>query len=195
MDDERARRWREWMAAAQAGDSAAYEKLLVEMLPVVRGFVQRRLREPALTEDVVQNVFVSIHRFRHTYRPERPFEPWMYAIARNAMIDAARTRARRLAREISLEDDGTPEPMSPPEPIRGSELSPELVAALSTLPPKQRDAVEMVQLEGLTIAEAAARAGVTKTALKVRAHRGYRALRRRLGALELPGDPEEGDAE
>ena len=66
MDDERARRWCEWMAAAQAGDSVSYEKLLVEMLPVVRGFVLRRLRDPVVTEDVVQNVFVSIHRFRHS---------------------------------------------------------------------------------------------------------------------------------
>jgi hypothetical protein len=60
--------------------------LPVEMLPVVRGFIQRRLRDPALTEDVVQNVFVSIHRFRHTYRAERPLEPWMYAIALNAWL-------------------------------------------------------------------------------------------------------------
>ena len=187
MDDERARRWREWMVAAQAGDSVSYEKLLIEMLPVVRGFILRRLREPALTEDVVQNVFVSIHRFRHTYRSERPFEPWMYAIARNAVIDASRTRSRRLARETSLEDDGVPEPASDAGPPGESELSPELAAALAALPPKQRDAVEMVQLEGLTIAEAAVRAGVTKTALKVRAHRGYQALRKRLGTFELTG--------
>ena len=188
MDDERAHRWREWMAAAQAGDTVSYEKLLVEMLPVVRGFVLRRLRDPVLMEDVVQNVFLSIHRYRHTYRAERPIEPWMYAIARNALIDATRVRSRRVAREISLEDDGVPEPTSAPEPVGGVGLSADLVAALAALPPNQRDAVEMVQLEGLTVAEAAMRAGVTKTALKVRAHRGYRALRKRLGALDWTGE-------
>jgi len=190
MDDERARRWREWMAAAQAGDSLSYEKLLVEILPVVRGFILRRLRDPIVTEDVVQNVFVSIHRFRHTYRAERPFEPWMFAIARNALIDATRARSRRLAREVSLEDDRVPEPAADPMPAGAAELSPELAAALAGLPPKQREAVEMVQLEGLTVAEAAMRAGVTKTALKVRAHRGYQALRKRLGVVDLTGGRE-----
>ena len=187
MDDERARRWCEWMSAAQAGDSASYEKLLAEMVPVVRGFVQRRLRDPVATEDVVQNVFVSIHRFRHTYRAERPLEPWMYAIARNAVVDATRARSRRRARESSLEDGGVPEPSVGPEQPGGAELSPELATALAALPPKQRDAVEMVQLEGLTVAEAAVRAGVTKTALKVRAHRGYQALRKRLGGVGWTG--------
>ena len=58
---------------------------------------------------------------------------------------------------------------------------------LATLSPKQREAVEMLRLEGLTVAEAALRAGVTESALKVRAHRGYRALRKRLGVVEWAG--------
>ena len=184
MDEERAGRWCEWMAAAQRGDAASYEKLLREMLPVLRGFVLRRLRDPVVTEDVVQNVFVSIHRFRHTYRSERPVEPWMFAIARNAVIDYARSRTRRLQREESLDSDGVPEPAQSPvvDPFDDGSLSPELAQALEGLPDKQREAVELIQLQGLSVAEAAMRAGVTKTALKVRAHRGYRALRTSLDA-------------
>jgi RNA polymerase sigma-70 factor (ECF subfamily) len=64
------------------------------------------------------------------------------------------------------------------------ELSPALAAALASLPPPQREAVELLYVEQLTVAEAAARAGVSRSALKVRAHRGSRALRKVLRTEE-----------
>ena len=96
-DEREARwsRWQEWMAAAQRGDGTTYEKLLRELTPHLRAFVQRRLFDTAAAEDVVQNVLVSVHRARHTYRSERPFGPWLHAIARNAVIDHIRSRSRR----------------------------------------------------------------------------------------------------
>jgi RNA polymerase sigma-70 factor (ECF subfamily) len=57
--------WAEWMAAAQAGDSATYERLLISIVPELRAFVRARLRDPSAAEDVVQNVLLSIHRARH----------------------------------------------------------------------------------------------------------------------------------
>ena len=168
------------MAAAQAGDSACYQKLLTELLPHVRRFVGRRLGDPSAMEDVVQNVFVSLHRARHTYRAERPFGPWLFSIARNATTDQRRVRARRVGREVSLEADGVREPSVPPPAAPDRALSPELVRALEELPDSQREAVELIHLEELSVAEAAARVGISKSALKVRAHRGYRALRARL---------------
>jgi len=168
------------MAAAQDGDAAAYEGLLRELLPEVRSLVRRRLPDAAAVEDVVQNALLAIHRSRHTYRPERPFGPWMRAVARNAFLDHVRARGRRSAREVSLEGVAEPatEPSAPLED--GAGLSPELERALSELPPAQREAVELMQLRGLSAAEAAVKAGVSVSAVKVRAHRGYRALRARL---------------
>lgn len=179
--EEREGRWRAWMVAAQGGDAAAYEKLLRELLPHLRRFVQRRLSDAAAREDVVQNVLVAVHRARHTYRPERPFGPWLHAIARNAVIDHARAGTRRRQREVSFEEEGFSEPAAEREPPVGERLSPELESALAELPPAQREAVLLLQVEGLSVAEAAAWVGVSKSALKVRAHRGYRALRQRLG--------------
>jgi RNA polymerase sigma-70 factor (ECF subfamily) len=184
MDDQRQRReqrWRAWMIAAQQGDRAAYEKLLGEMIPELRLFVRRRLSEPSVREDVVQNILVAVHRARHTYRGERPFAPWLYAVARNAVRDQLRARMRRAGRELTLEPARVPEPAAPPEPPSDGALSPELERALTRLPDAQREAVLLVQVEGLSVAEAAARAGVSRSALKVRAHRGYRALRGLLG--------------
>jgi RNA polymerase sigma-70 factor (ECF subfamily) len=184
MGDEREARWRIWMVAAQAGDTPAFEKLLGELIPYLRSFVQRRLFNAAAAEDVVQNILISIHRARATYRAERRFTPWLHAVARNAIIDQARQQTRRSQREISLEADGVSEPSSDPvEP--SSRLSPELEGALHALPDAQRQAVELIHIHGYSIAEAAAEAGATKAALKVRAHRGYRAMRAHIEALRL----------
>jgi RNA polymerase sigma factor (sigma-70 family) len=177
MHEEREIRWHAGMVAAQRGDAAAYDALLRELVPYVRGRVRPQVFDPNAVEDIVQNVFVSLHRARHTYRPERPFHPWINAVTRNAVVDYIRDRQRRAPREISLEADGVPEPAvaaaGPKEPV----LSDELEAALEELPDGQRQAVLLIHFEGLTVIEAAERAGISKAALKVRAHRGYRALR------------------
>jgi len=183
----REERWRRSMAAAQDGDAKAYEGLLQELLPEIRSQVRRRLPDEAAVEDVVQNTLLAIHRSRHTYRPERPFGPWLRAVARNAFLDHVRARGRRSDREVSLE--AVPEPAGDPEPsFAEARLSPDLERALAELPAAQREAVELIQLRGLSVAEAAVKAGVSVAAVKVRAHRGYRALRKALGADERRAD-------
>ncbi len=177
-ENEREDAWRAWMVAAQAGDSGAYEKLLLELLPRARRQVGARISDTAAREDIVQNALVSIHRARHTYRADRPFTPWFNTIVRNATIDWVRMRARQSSRELPLEPESMADRAGGSGPTEGDDaLSPDLARALSTLPPAQRQAVEMIHLEGLSVSDAAARAGVTKGALKVRAHRGYQALR------------------
>jgi RNA polymerase sigma-70 factor (ECF subfamily) len=164
------------MAAVQDGDQAAYEALLRQLLPALRGFVTARLGDRSSVEDVVQNVLLSVHRARHTYRPERRFEPWFWTIARNAITDSQRARTTRLRREEPLDDADVA--VSPEMAIEaGLPLSAGLERALAKLPKNQRHAVELLHVHQLSVAEAAARVGVTPGALKVRAHRGYRALR------------------
>jgi RNA polymerase sigma-70 factor (ECF subfamily) len=172
--EDRAERWRAWMAAAQRGDADVYQRLLAELLPFVTGIVRGRVGDDPASEDIVQAVLLSIHTARHTYRPERPLEPWVRTIARNAVIDWARRQARARGRqsEVDVADLAAPEEEGPSTP-----LSPGMERALSSLPDAQREAVVMLKVEGLTVAEAAKRAGTTPGALKLRAHRGYRALR------------------
>ncbi len=174
--DDRAERWRSWMIAAQGGDRDAYERLLVDLLSFVRQIVLARTRDAAVADDVTQEVLLSIHSARHTYRPERPLVPWVRAIARNATVDWARRRARR--REVGL--DVAAEPSGDSSPDREI-LSRGLERALQSLPDAQRQAVVLLKLEGLSVKEAAARTGISEGALKLRAHRGYRALRDLIG--------------
>jgi RNA polymerase sigma-70 factor (ECF subfamily) len=156
----------------------------MDLLPFLRSQVSGRVWDADAAEDVVQNVLLSIHRARHTYRPERRLLPWLRAVARNAVLDHLRDRRRRGARETELLEEELAAAAEEPPFVRG-ELSPRVAAALEELPAAQRQAVQLLQLEGLTVVEAAARVGITPTALKVRAHRGYRSLRERLGS----GDP------
>jgi RNA polymerase sigma-70 factor (ECF subfamily) len=180
-----AQRWSGLMAAAQRGDATAYRTLLEEIMPVVRGMVLSRVYDRTAAEDVVQNVLLSVHRARHTYHAERPFKPWLSAIARNAIIDSFRGSGRRRDREVEVEL--IDEFASPVDEVHPDErdVSPELMAAIDRLPDKLREAVVLVQIEGLSVAEAAARAGVTPGALKVRAHRGYKVLRQELRGLRV----------
>ena len=185
------------MAAAQNGDAAAYAALLSSLLPLLRAFVRGRGVDGSEVEDVVQEIVILIHRARHTWQADRPFDPWMWAIARNASTDAL----RRLARERSRRDRtsdlfGADSPgklehtaaagADPEQALSGHELAPPLADALAALPEAQRQAVELLYLEQLPVADAAARAGVSAAALRVRAHRGSRALRKALRAQGRP---------
>jgi RNA polymerase sigma-70 factor (ECF subfamily) len=181
--------WRARMIAAQAGDRAAYEKLLQELLLHARRRVARQVRESAAREDIVQNVLISLHRARHTYRPERPFTAWFHAILRNALIDWMRAQGRRARREVSLEAQTGWEPSVEARVPSDDSLSPEMQRALAALPATQREAVELIHVDGLSVADAAALAGVSPGALKVRAHRGYKLLRTLLGGSDPGAGP------
>ena len=177
-DDARSGRSRqraEWMARAQAGDRDAYRVLLDEIGPIVLGWLRRWLTDPEDLADVYQDTLVHLHRARHTYDPARPFEPWLFAIARNAAADHGRRRRRERAWETVVDD-------LPDVAMEGGAFEPALAEALRALPRPQREAFTMLKLEGLSVGAAAARAGVTPGALKVRAHRAYKALRALLGS-------------
>ena len=94
------------MKAAQAGDARAYARLLSDIAPrlrrVVRG--QRRALKVEDVEDLVQDILLSLHAVRASYDPQRPFMPWLLAIARNRLADGSRRYARRAAHEVQVGD-------------------------------------------------------------------------------------------
>lgn len=162
----------DWMAAAQKGDERSYQLLLESVQPMVFRYVRRRLNSESAAEDVCQDVLLTVHRARHTYEPGRPFEPWLFAIARTRLIDHLRKERRIGASEVMM--DTLPEiPQAP-----GETTADTVFEVLERLPPAQREAFAMLKLEGLSTEEAAERAGVTVSALKVRAHRAYTAIKK-----------------
>jgi RNA polymerase sigma factor (sigma-70 family) len=162
------------MALAQAGDREAYRSLLDDLGPAVRAYLRRRLSRQQEIDDVYQEVLLAIHVSRHTYEPGRPVEPWVFAIAGHVLARQLRRVARRATLEV-LVDALPPEPVRPDVPSRT-----EVEEAVRRLPSQQREALELLRVAGLSVDAAATRAGTTAAALRVRAHRAHKTLRRLL---------------
>jgi RNA polymerase sigma-70 factor (ECF subfamily) len=160
------------MARVQDGDRESCRALLDDIGPMLTGFLRRRLADRNELEDVYQETLMAFFQARHTYQPSRPLEPWLFAIARNVAADHARRYWTRS--NVEQLTDALPEVTAAEEPCS----EPRLDDAMAKLPDQQREAFSMLKIEGLSIEEAAQRAGVTEGALRVRAHRAYKALRR-----------------
>jgi RNA polymerase sigma-70 factor (ECF subfamily) len=170
------------MAAAQGGDTRAYQALLRACVPVASAAARRQGVPPDRVEDVVQDVLLTVHRARASYDPRRPFLPWLRAIAQRRAIDSLRRRYRS-APEIQDEAAALAAPAEDADAEDSIDLAGQarlLADAVATLPPGQRQAVEMLALQERSLEEAAGQTGRSKVALKVNLHRAIAALRRRL---------------
>lgn len=172
--------WPQLMARAQDGDQIAYSRLLKAIVPVIRWLVRRKIQhDPALVEDVVQDVLLAVHRVRRTYDPSRPFLPWLSAIASARAIDALRARGRRQDWEVIDEAavlDHPDETLVEGYDIRGTHQ--QLDSLLSRLPERQRQVVELVHLREMSLAEAASTSSMTLSAVKSVLFRAFTTLRR-----------------
>src|ERR1700724_416707 len=88
------------MRLANSGDTAAYHRLLKAVTPVLRAAARRgllRAGQPVdQSEDIVQDILLAVHLKRHTWDVNAPFAPWLFAVARNKLIDWLRRRGRRV---------------------------------------------------------------------------------------------------
>ncbi|MDE1894698.1 MAG: sigma-70 family RNA polymerase sigma factor [Xanthomonadaceae bacterium] len=170
-----------WMAAAQAGDRHAYEKLLADSVAVIRAAARRQGVAHDHLDDVVQETLITVHRVRQTYDPARSYDAWLTAIANRRAIDALRSQGRRDRRELHDEDavDNHAEAHDASTAAEGAQRARRLRAAVAALPPGQREAVEQLGLRERSLAEAAELTGRKTGALKVNLHRALKALRER----------------
>lgn len=166
----------ELMRAYVAGDLDAHRALFARLAPHLRGVAMHALRSTADADEVVQQTFLQLHRARGDYRAGSRVRPWVFTIARNLIRDAFRRRARK--REVPLVLEGALEPSVPAEtPVERAQSAALVREALATLQPDQRRAIELHWWEGRPFAEVAAIVGASESAVKVRAHRGYKAMR------------------
>ncbi len=166
------------------GDDAAFAELYDLLAPGLLRYLTRQTRNEARAEDLVQQTLLRIHRARGRFLPGAAVFPWALAIARRLLIDDLRSRkGDRGAR--SLEDEPY---LDPPDPapsaadlVVARQLAARIQGELAKLPVPQGEAFELLKEDGLSLAEAAAVLGTTVTAVKLRAHRAYLALRAALG--------------
>jgi len=169
------------MAASQRGDGAAYETLLQSLGHVVSLYVRRRVGTVHWADDVVQEVLTSIHRARHTWNPERPFAPWLYAVMTSRLIDAIRRHKRTAQWEEPM--DAAPPVVWAPAAEAGVIARSDLAVAMRSLTPTQRLVIERLRLDEVSVKDVARETGMSESNVKVTAHRGYAALRRLLSGM------------
>jgi len=160
------------------GDDAAFEPLYELLAPRVFAFALHQTHDRPMAEDVLQQTFLRLHRERgHFVRGARVM-PWAFAIARHLIIDGSRRRKFEVPGPNCMEeDDRRAEDGQADDVIAAKELAVSLDAALARMPEGQRAAFELVREEGLSHADAAEVLGTTVTAIKLRVHRAYEALR------------------
>ena len=175
------------MARYCDGDASAFRELYALVAPRLLGYLMKMARQRAVAEDLLQQTFLKVHRARAAYVRGADPLPWIYAIAHRTFLDSIRKDKRAVVKigdgdelpevraGLTGEADGQRDEPADPEAVQAA------LAALAELPAQQREAVVLVKLDGKTVAEAAEIAGTTVGAMKVRAHRGYEALRTRLG--------------
>lgn len=170
LDAELAACWQR----AQAGDEAAYRQALRTLAGRLRAYFGRRLFGLAdEVEDLVQETLLALHLQRATHDPSLPLMAWVHAIARHKLVDALRRHGRREALHDPL--DELPDALHPTAPDEQAARH-DLAALLARLPAAQREAIVSTRLEGLSVMDAARRSGVSESALKLRVHRGLKAL-------------------
>ncbi len=168
------------------GDNDVYRAFLQDISPVVRGLVTRKLPsfDSMGVEDVVQETLLAIHSKRHTWQPEKPLLPWIYAIARYKSIDALRARGRGGAAASDIDIDEIEEIEAPPSDF---EESLDVSTAVNKLDGKLASVVRALGVEGISVQEASERLSMSENAVRVAFHRGLKQLVQMRSSLF--GDP------
>jgi len=164
------------------GDATAFAEVYDLLAPKLFGFFLRQTRDQARAEDLVQQTLLQMHAARLSFARESDVLPWAFAIGRRLLVDSRR-RTKKEVLFDTAEDDAAAlemrvERFSVPDDLAMTkELAVLAEEELERMPEAHRDAYVLVRREGLTVAEAAEVLGTTPTAIKLRAHRAYEALR------------------
>jgi RNA polymerase sigma-70 factor (ECF subfamily) len=177
----------ELMERYAAGDDSVFADLYEVLAPPLYRYLVRQTKDAIRAEDLLQQTMLQIHSQRSRFWPGANVTPWAYAIARRLLINSYRRRTREAA---AAPAHWTEEASSGPgadELLHSKRVHSALEYELSRLPAGQRVAFELIKKEGLSVREVAEVLGTTATAIKLRAHRAYVALRAALGEHALEG--------
>ncbi len=169
----------ELMARVRDGDLDRLAELFERHHRRLFGFFLRLAGDRTAAEDLVQEVFVRLLKYRHTFKSEAEFTPWMFTLARNAAVDRYRGRPRELQ-----EDPEAPEPAAPVTAhdhpaarLEKREQSALLQAALGRLTPEKRELLLLARFGEMRYDRIGELLGVSVGAVKVRVHRALKELR------------------
>ena len=167
------------MTRYASGEREAFAEVYDAVAPRLFAYLHARTRSAPLAEDLLQQTLLQIHRAHGTFIPGSPVMPWALAIARRLSIDEQRRAQRNVLSTARDIEDGVVDASYSEleELVQAKQLAGRLQEGLGRLPRSQRAAFELMRLDGLSHSEAARALGITISALKLRAHRAYAALR------------------
>ena len=173
------------MLALRDGDGRAFDALFERWAARVLRFVERMVGERGVAEELVQETFVRVWRARERYAPEARFSTWLFTIAGNAARNELRRPFRHAAHE-SVDDDGAPLDLASEDPpsdelVDARRTGQDLESALAGLPERQREALWLRAVEGLSYAEVAEALATSEKSVKALIHRA------RVGLARLAG--------
>jgi RNA polymerase sigma-70 factor (ECF subfamily) len=150
------------------GDNRAFEVLVVKYQRRIAAVIERLVRHAALTEDLTQETFIKAYRALPEFRGESLFSTWLHTIARNTAMTHLGSRQARVDRAASADSLSDPAELTDADSLQGTSPSPEdelaskqllacIESGMADLPPAQRDALLLREIEGLSYAEIAER--------------------------------------
>jgi RNA polymerase sigma-70 factor, ECF subfamily len=170
------------MALYQQGDLDAATALIHSISPKLYRLFAAQAVSRVEADDLLQETWLRIHRVRHTYRTGEPVIAWFYAIARHVRVDHYRKATRTTLREQELDETaGTAE-------VDAAGRSDELDALLAPLSSSEREVLEMLKVEGLSLEEVARATSSTVGSVKQKSHRAYKKLREAFGFSKKKGE-------
>jgi RNA polymerase sigma-70 factor (ECF subfamily) len=174
------------MEAYQRGDASAGDEVFTRVSQQLYRFMSLQSGDRRHADDLLQDLWLRVHKARSTYRPGQPVLPWLYAIARFVKVDGYRKR-----RSERFEEALTPGfEARVAAPVADADILPEIDQLLAGLPDSQRDVVLMLKVSGLSLEEVARATASSVGSVKQKAHRAYEKLRATLRDLK----PRGGDA-
>ncbi|MGB1013431.1 MAG: RNA polymerase sigma factor [Nannocystaceae bacterium] len=185
------------MARYADGDRRAFDRLYSTLSPRLRGFLMKIIRDEPTVEDLIQLTMLKAHLARNRFElqggnPDGAVQAWYFAIARNVAMDHLRKQYRKDKRLRKTSGTEAQDPVAalvdeaPTIEDLGisheaeQHIISEVQHAISKLPPGQREVVELHKLRGMSMSDIAARLEIREGAVRVRAHRAYKALARML---------------
>jgi RNA polymerase sigma-70 factor (ECF subfamily) len=174
------------MLAFAAGDDAAFATLFERWSRPLLRYLERLVPEAATAEDLVQEAFMRVHRARDRYRPDARFSTWLYLIGTHLAWNELRRPRRRAPHESVDGEEAAPlvtERSPVDELVHARRVSAEALAALATLPERQRAALWLAAVEGQSYAEVATALDASEPAVKALVHRARTSLAEALATL------------
>lgn len=184
------------MLALRAGDGAAFDALFARWSAPLLRYLERVVRDPSVAEELTQEVFLRVYRARARYEPDARFSTWLFTIAtRLAWNDLRRPRHRNPHDALEGDDEMGPLPLAADQPAADAvadarRAGAAVEQALDRLPERQRAALWLAAVEGLSYAEVAALLETTERSVKALVHRARTALVEQMRALGLRTHPE-----